>query len=164
MLFFPPTAHAHRSDEKVESVVFAVMATCRSWASRLSSFRVSVSATAASQKQPPQDDGDGATVSFRMVVSVIPMKTNKTFRSAGRSAVLRRPSARASCSALASCSRPLLSRSEQHRTHVGVIETSGTVLDDGFPEWWKAPFDSVGGVVSTEVVTQSSKPLLQMFT
>ena len=117
------------------------------------------------QKQPPQDDSDGATVSFRMVVSVIPMKHEEDVQIC-----------RTQCCASTTFSTcflfgagfvftALLSRSEQHRTHVGVIETrSGIVLGDGVPEWWKAPFDSVGGVVSTEVVTQSSKPLLQMFT
>ena len=113
---------------------------------------MSVSATAASQKQPPQDDGDGATVSFRMVVSVIPMKYEEDVQIC-----------RTQCCASTTFStcflfgrwlrvHGLLSRSEQHRTHVGVIETrSGTVLGDGFPEWWKAPFDSVGGVVSPTI-------------
>ena len=53
----------------------------------------------------------------------------------------------------------ILFSAEQHRTHVGVFETwSSTNVVVDFPEWWKAAFDSVGRVISHEVVTQHGGP------
>ena len=56
----------------------------------------------------------------------------------------------------------ILFNAERHRTHVGVFQTwSSTNVVVDFLEWWKAVFDSVVKVITTDVVTQHGGPSLE---